>query len=63
MSWYSYYGYPYAYGLPMQNHEEVPAQAWQYVPANPEDITAATIEPPGLLYVSLSPVSVDGSYS
>lgn len=32
----------------MQNPEEGP-QPWQYVPANLEDFTAATTEPPGIL--------------
>lgn len=63
MSWYPYYSYPYAaYGIPMQNPEEVP-QPWQYVPANLEDFTAATTEPPGILYVSMSLINADGPHN
>lgn len=62
MSWHSYYGYPHAYGLPVQNPEEVPAQAaWQYDPMNSEDLAAATTEPLGPMYVSPSLVKVKQS--
>lgn len=62
MSVFHYYGYPYGYGLTLQNPEEVPVPtAWHFVPANPADFMAGTTDPPGIMYVSLPLANMQNS--